>query len=159
MSLTQEVELLKKIPLFANVETSKLKLLAFTSERVAYRAGERVFEQDEVGDAAYIIVEGEADVIVRGPAGPVVLATVAKNDFVGEIAASSAVLDGVVIPDDHVVARHLHELNAHAGLRSVADDVASAEHAGDARHVLEHGIERHAIPVDVGDDAESHGSP
>jgi CRP-like cAMP-binding protein len=86
VSLTQEVELLKKIPLFANVETSKLKLLAFTSERVAFRAGQPVFEQDEIGDAAYIIVEGEADVIIRGPAGPVTLATVAKNDFVGEIA-------------------------------------------------------------------------
>ena len=86
MSLTKEVELLKKIPLFANVETSKLKLLAFTSERVSFDAGERVFEQDEIGDAAYIIVDGEADVIVRGPAGPVVLARVAKNDFIGEIA-------------------------------------------------------------------------
>ena len=31
MSLAEEVELLRRIPMFANVETSKLKLLAFTS--------------------------------------------------------------------------------------------------------------------------------
>lgn len=86
MSLNQEVELLKKIPLFAKIETSKLKLLAFTSERVSFRAGETVFEQDQIGDAAYIIMDGEADVIRSGPDGPVVLARVKRNDFVGEIA-------------------------------------------------------------------------
>jgi len=86
VSLNQEVELLKKIPLFANIETPKLKLLAFTSERVAFRAGETLFEQDEIGDAAYIIMDGEADVIRQGPDGPVTLARVRRNDFVGEIA-------------------------------------------------------------------------
>ena len=86
MSLNQEVELLKKIPLFANIETPKLKLLAFTSERMAFHAGETVFEQDEIGDAAYIIIDGEADIVRRGPDGPVTLARVRRNDFVGEIA-------------------------------------------------------------------------
>ncbi len=86
MSLNQEVELLKRLPLFANIETSKLKLLAFASERMSFRAGETVFEQDQIGDAAYIIMDGEADVIRRGPDGPVVLARVTRNDFIGEIA-------------------------------------------------------------------------
>ena len=86
MSIVEEVELLKRIPLFANIETSKLKLLAFTSERVTFPAGEIVFEQNEIGDAAYIIVGGEADVIVTTDKGPLVVATMGKNDFVGEIA-------------------------------------------------------------------------
>ena len=86
MSLLEEVDLLKKIPLFANIETSKLKLLAFTSERIAYRAGETVFYQDEMGDSAHIIIDGEADVIVDTPSGPLNVATVKKNDFIGEIA-------------------------------------------------------------------------
>ncbi|MEO3435462.1 cyclic nucleotide-binding domain-containing protein [Inquilinus sp. CAU 1745] len=86
MSLAEEVELLKKIPLFENIEVSKLKLLAFTSERVVFSAGQTVFEQDEMGAAAYIIISGEAEVIVKTPTGPKIIATVAKNDFVGEIA-------------------------------------------------------------------------
>ena len=86
MSIAEEVELLKRIPLFANIETAKLKLLAFTSERVTFAAGEVLFEQNEMGDCAYIIMEGEADVIVGTPAGPLVVARVGKNDFVGEIA-------------------------------------------------------------------------
>lgn len=86
MSLSQEVELLKKIPLFANIEVSKLKLLAFTSERMSFRSGDVLFEEGEVGNAAYIIMDGEAEVVIRTAAGPQVIARVAKNDFVGEIA-------------------------------------------------------------------------
>lgn len=86
MSLAQEVELLKKIPLFSKIETPKLKLLAFTSERIVFKAGEVVFEQDEMGDAAYIIMDGEAEVIVNTDKGPITVATMGKNEFVGEIA-------------------------------------------------------------------------
>ncbi len=86
MTLAKEVELLKNIPLFANVETSKLKLLAFTSERVSFKAGQVLFRQNDVAKSAFIIMDGEADVIVDNGAGPVTVAKVGKNDFVGEIA-------------------------------------------------------------------------
>jgi CRP-like cAMP-binding protein len=85
MSLAEEVEALKKIPLFANIELSKLKLLAFTSERLAFRGGEVICQQGEMGDAAYIIMDGEADVIVEVDGEPRTVTTLGKNDFVGEI--------------------------------------------------------------------------
>ena len=86
MSLAEEVELLRRIPMFANVEISKLKLLAFTSERVAFHAGDVLFSQNEMGSSAFIIISGEADVTVDTPAGPLVVAHVGRNDFIGEIA-------------------------------------------------------------------------
>ncbi|NQU71222.1 MAG: cyclic nucleotide-binding protein, partial [Rhodospirillales bacterium] len=43
MSLNEEVDLLRKIPLFAKIDPSKLKLLAFTSERLTYGAGQELF--------------------------------------------------------------------------------------------------------------------
>jgi CRP-like cAMP-binding protein len=86
VSLAEEVEMLKKIPLFANIEVSKLKLLAFTSERVKFNAGEDLFRQGEPAQSAYIIMDGTAEVVVQTPSGPRVVATVGKNDFVGEIA-------------------------------------------------------------------------
>lgn len=86
MSLNEEVELLRKIPLFANLEPSKLKLLAFTSERITYDAGQVLFYQGDMGDAAYIIVDGEAEVKVGTPSGDITVATLSRNDFVGEIA-------------------------------------------------------------------------
>jgi CRP-like cAMP-binding protein len=86
MSLKEEVELLQRIPFFTNVEPAKLKLLAFTSERVAFDAGQILFRQGDMGDAAYIIIDGEAEVLVNAPGGEVLVATLGKNDFVGEIA-------------------------------------------------------------------------
>ena len=69
MSLNEEVEALRSVPLFAKVEPSKLKLLAFTSERLIYRAGQELFHQGDAGDAAYIILEGQADIVVDTPNG------------------------------------------------------------------------------------------
>ena len=86
MSLEEEVKLLRNIPLFANIEPSKLKLLAFTSERLVFKTGEVLFEQGDPGDAAYIVVEGEAEILVKTPTGPMVVATLEHNAIVGEIA-------------------------------------------------------------------------
>ena len=86
MSLEEDVELLRKIPLFAKIEPSKLKLLAFTSERLTFNSGDSLFKQGDDGDALYVIMEGEADILVDTPSGQITVATMGKNDFVGDIA-------------------------------------------------------------------------
>jgi CRP/FNR family cyclic AMP-dependent transcriptional regulator len=86
VSLREEVDLLQRIPLFANVEASKLKLLAFTSERIAFEAGHVLFRQGDPGDAAYIVIEGEAEVLVDGLTGPVLIAILGRNALIGETA-------------------------------------------------------------------------
>ena len=69
MSLNEEVELLRRIPLFAKIEASKLKLLAFTSQRLTYKPGDVLFRQGDPGDAAFVIIGGEADIMVDTPGG------------------------------------------------------------------------------------------
>ncbi|WP_300299135.1 cyclic nucleotide-binding domain-containing protein [Ferrovibrio sp.] len=86
MSLNEEVELLRRIPLFAKIEASKLKLLAFTSQRLTYKPGDVLFHQGDPGDAAFVIIGGEADVMVDAPGGQLKVAHLKQNDFVGEIA-------------------------------------------------------------------------
>ncbi len=86
MTLEEDVELLRNIPLFAKIEPSKLKLLAFTSERLTFSPGDSLFKQGDDGDALYIIMEGEADVLIDTPGGQITVATMGKNDFVGDIA-------------------------------------------------------------------------
>ncbi len=86
MLLNDEVKMLKQVPLFSGMSPAKLKLLAFTSERVLYRAGEVLFRQGDVGDAAFVILSGRADVVVDGSAGPVKVAEIDENAIVGEIA-------------------------------------------------------------------------
>jgi len=86
MTLQEDVERLRSIPLFAKIDPSKLKLLAFAAERVTYEPGEVLFRQGDIGDAAYIIVDGSAAVEVPSPSGPLTVARLGRNDFVGEIA-------------------------------------------------------------------------
>lgn len=86
MSLQQEVDLLRKIPMFAKIDPAKLKLLAFTSERISYAEGDVLFRQGDVGDAAFVIISGEAEVSIDTDKGPLVVARLRDHDFVGEIA-------------------------------------------------------------------------
>ncbi len=86
MSLSEELEVLRNIPMFANVEPVRLKLLAFTSQRLAFEPGQNVFCRGDVGDAAYIIIGGEAEVLVDQDGTEVKVATVGKNELIGEIA-------------------------------------------------------------------------
>jgi len=86
MSIAEEVDLLKSLPMFAKVEPSKLKLLAFTSERLAFDADQELFHQGEPGDAAYLVIAGEVVVSIDSPAGRIELAKLGRGAIVGEIA-------------------------------------------------------------------------
>jgi CRP/FNR family cyclic AMP-dependent transcriptional regulator len=85
MSLKQEFELLRRVPLFAEIEPSRLKLLAFMSERVGYDPDKIVVRQGDAADAAYLIIDGHAEVIAETPTGPVILATLGPNETIGEM--------------------------------------------------------------------------
>jgi CRP-like cAMP-binding protein len=74
------------VPFFAEIEPAKLKLLAFMSERVGYDPGRTLFCQGDPADAAYLIIEGEAEIIVDTPRGPLTIAMLGANDIVGEMA-------------------------------------------------------------------------
>jgi CRP-like cAMP-binding protein len=63
LGLLQEYELLRKIPVFADIEPGKLKLLAFMSERIAFDAGKALCRQGDQADAAYLILEGAAEIV------------------------------------------------------------------------------------------------
>ena len=85
MSLKQEFELLRRVPIFAEIEPARLKLLAFMSERVGFDPGKRLMRQGDAADAAYLIIEGHAEVVLETPAGPVIVATLGANESVGEM--------------------------------------------------------------------------
>jgi CRP-like cAMP-binding protein len=89
MTLSDEVSCLRQIPLFASIPFAKLKLLAFTSDRIAYEADSIIFREGESGDAAYVLLSGEVDIIVTSPTGPVKINTIGDNAIIGEIAILS----------------------------------------------------------------------
>jgi CRP-like cAMP-binding protein len=86
MLLRDEVEMLRRVPIFSRIAPAKLKLLAFTSDRMTYNAGQDLFQQGDPGDAAYVVLSGTADILVHSQAGDIKVADVEVNAIVGEIA-------------------------------------------------------------------------
>jgi CRP/FNR family cyclic AMP-dependent transcriptional regulator len=86
MSLNEAVEVLQGMPLFRNVDLKRLRVVAMIGESLTYRAGERLFEQGEEGDAAFIIIDGEVEVLVGAGGGEQSVAVLGKGEIFGEIA-------------------------------------------------------------------------
>ena len=86
MNLNEEVELLKTVPIFRKMEPARLKLLAFTSERMNFGEGQEVCRQGDPGDKMYVILGGVADVLINSPSGQITVAQMKKNSFFGDMA-------------------------------------------------------------------------
>lgn len=86
MTLQEEVHLLRRVPLFSKIDPARLKLLAFTSDRITFARGDVLFEQGQPGDAAYFILSGSATVEIETPKGNLTIATINEHEIVGEIA-------------------------------------------------------------------------
>ena len=57
-----KIDLLKKIPLISKISHSMLELLALESKTLTFGSGQALFCQGDIGNAAYIIMSGEAEV-------------------------------------------------------------------------------------------------
>lgn len=89
MMLDDEVRCLRGLPFFASADPSKLKRLAFISERVRFTPGQVLFHEGDAGDAAYVILSGAVDISVNTPNGVVKVASEDRNGIIGEIALLS----------------------------------------------------------------------
>lgn len=87
--LNAEISALAQVPLFAEMDPSRLKLLAFTSERLTYAAGEDLFHQGDPGDAAYVILKGSVDVVIGEGDDELVVNRLGTNELVGDMALLS----------------------------------------------------------------------
>ncbi len=85
MGLEDEAAVLRGNPLFERVDAVRLKLLAFTSDRQVFKAGDTLFREGEIVDAAFIILEGEAEIVAATVQGPMTVAVRGRNDIVGEM--------------------------------------------------------------------------
>jgi CRP-like cAMP-binding protein/ABC-type sulfate/molybdate transport systems ATPase subunit len=82
----EEIDVLASIPMFASLDRSRLKLLSFASERFSFDTGDEVFRQGDIGDAAFVVIDGTVEVVLETPEGPKTLVTMGRNDMFGELA-------------------------------------------------------------------------
>ena len=65
MSVRADAETLRSIPIFADCDPVHLQVLAFASERQQFRAGESLIVQGEKGTASFLILSGEANLLIE----------------------------------------------------------------------------------------------
>lgn len=85
MDIAKDAEMLANVPLFSGMSAAERKLLAFTGQIHCFADGEALMRQGEPADCAYVILEGQADVIVETPSGNFVVATLGPHSMPGEI--------------------------------------------------------------------------
>jgi serine phosphatase RsbU (regulator of sigma subunit) len=81
------VRTLSAHPLFASLGLGAMAALAARSELARFEPGATLMTQGATDTCAYAILDGEADVFVELPAGPVRIATVGRHRIIGELAA------------------------------------------------------------------------
>jgi len=82
----EELRALRAVPIFADLDTAHLKLIAFTCERVVFASGDILFSQGDEPDAAYVILSGGADVLAESAGGLALrMSGVGRNAIVGEM--------------------------------------------------------------------------
>jgi CRP-like cAMP-binding protein len=84
MDVLQEADLLRKVPIFGGLDPARLKLLAFTSRAVKFGPGETIVRINEPSDSAYVIIEGEAEILDEANGGEVILDQMGRNEIIGE---------------------------------------------------------------------------
>jgi CRP-like cAMP-binding protein len=76
------VEVLQRVPLFADLSSEELQQIALLFKERDFEAGETIIQEGSGGSAFYVIEAGEATVSIQGT----VRSTLGAGDFFGEIA-------------------------------------------------------------------------
>jgi len=93
----QEAEMLRRVPFFGGLDSAKLKLLAFTSRALKFAPGEELMKKGGAADSAYVILDGEAEVIGETSGGEFVVATLGSNQLIGEMGVIRNVPRGATV--------------------------------------------------------------
>ena len=86
MSIKKETDFLRDVPPFADLDSTKLELLAFVSERLVYPAGETVLKQGGAGDSVFVLIEGLLDVYISSDGSSSHVRQLGRHAIFGEIA-------------------------------------------------------------------------
>ena len=105
-STASYVETLARLSLFADLPHPQLEALAHSFAEEAFAEGQRVIRQDVTGGGFYIIVDGQARVVIDGQER----ARLGRGDFFGELSiltdeppaadvVATSVLRCLIVPD------------------------------------------------------------
>ena len=77
------LDLLIRIPLFSVIPVEAVKVLACLCRSEIFAVGEIVFQQNEIDDHAYYILDGEAELLLRTEESEQKIRSFVQGDFIG----------------------------------------------------------------------------
>lgn len=86
MSLDGDIALLKRVPLFGDLPTEQLRLIAFSAVRLDLLAGQVLFRDGDRGMSGYVVSSGALELTVRNGERKEVVAVCEAGSLVGEVA-------------------------------------------------------------------------
>jgi ABC-type multidrug transport system fused ATPase/permease subunit len=95
--INEEASALAKIPALAGLSQNRLKLLAFSSRRINFAPGDNLIHEGEPGQFAYVILDGEIDVIIGTGEKENVVTRYGKDNLVGEMALLNDALTSATV--------------------------------------------------------------
>ena len=128
MAMDALVKPFLRLPLFQGLKPLQLTEIVRRADRIVYRAGDLIIEEDKLGDAAIVIVSGEA-VRLNGSDMDAPGEPVPEGSLVGELAMLvETVHSASVVARGPVRALRITREDMHA---QMADDPRLAEHMMD----------------------------
>ncbi len=86
MDINEEANQLSRVPLFAKLDSAKLKLIAFTSEQLSLKKQEYLFYHNQPSDAVYLILDGTLEVMHNRDDGEgQAILQLGQNNLIGEM--------------------------------------------------------------------------
>src|SRR3954447_9285656 len=82
----QYIDLLSAVPVFASLPHEALADLVGLATEECFVAGAIVVAEGEIGDRLYVIAQGEVEVTIARPTGPVPLTKLGPGEQFGELA-------------------------------------------------------------------------
>jgi CRP-like cAMP-binding protein len=79
-------ELLRRVPLFADLDAHQVQLIAAQMREESYESGAVIIRQGEVGETFYVIESGQVETSIQQDGGERVVAQRGPGEYVGEIA-------------------------------------------------------------------------
>lgn len=84
--MQENLELLSELPQFGKLPSKALKLLAFLAERVTYDAGDTIFDEGDDFRRAYIVLEGQLELVKKSGTKAQVISYYGEKDVLGTLA-------------------------------------------------------------------------
>jgi CRP/FNR family transcriptional regulator, cyclic AMP receptor protein len=86
MSVRSEVELLRQVPLFADVEPAQLQILVFSAEHFEVEAQQTLFAAGSLVGAGHLVLDGQGEVLKPEAGEDEQVALVGTGAFLAELA-------------------------------------------------------------------------